>query len=77
MTVMVSMGERFKPCVHAVAHQLITSISITIFNPSESASCAFTAITTRLWDLMQDMAHRDVLSWVIVHFLLPLSGEGL
>ncbi|KAF9504563.1 hypothetical protein BS47DRAFT_1355065, partial [Hydnum rufescens UP504] len=34
---------------------------ITIFNPSESTSCAFTAISTILWDSVQDMAHKDVL----------------
>ncbi|KAF9507915.1 hypothetical protein BS47DRAFT_1350948 [Hydnum rufescens UP504] len=74
-----------KPCARAVARQLITSTfgarassSITIFDPSESASCAFAAITIRLWDLVQDMAHRDVLDLTLdIMGLIAHSRTGI
>ncbi|KAF9506231.1 hypothetical protein BS47DRAFT_1352974 [Hydnum rufescens UP504] len=52
--------------------------SITIFNPSESASCAFATITPRLWDLAQDMEHRDVLDLTLdIIGLIAHSRTGI
>ncbi|KAF9509561.1 hypothetical protein BS47DRAFT_1349126 [Hydnum rufescens UP504] len=52
--------------------------SIAIFNPSESASCAFAAITPILWDLAQDMAHRDVLDLTLdIMGLIAHSRTGI
>ncbi|KAF9503913.1 hypothetical protein BS47DRAFT_1355735, partial [Hydnum rufescens UP504] len=76
-----------KPCVHAfdttgdmsaVNMTYSPSGSIAIFNPSESASCAFAPITTRLWDLAQDMEHRNVLDLTLdIMGLIAHSRTGI